>query len=364
MRKLYYVSFLKNWGVGIQSKIDMHLDIFKENGYDVQYLVLEKSIMKFYRYLYRVIPFFSENDYKLLDAIEKDSYVYIRYGKMDFQGYLAIRKMKKRVKKIIVELPTYPYDNEKSKVYKLLDYKDKYWRYKLYKYIDKIVTYSNDEFIFGVDTIQSSNFVDFNKVKIVSGKERERNRIDIIAVATLSFWHGYDRMIKGMYTYYQNYPETKVYFHLVGDGDLYEFYKRMVEDLGISRFVKVYGKKYGKELDDLYDKADIALDSLGRHRSKVYYNSTLKGKEYLAKGLPIVSGVATELDFDPCFPYYLRVPADDTDINVNDIVNFYNKVIYMKKDYKLNEWIRNYAEENFSMYKCFQPILDVYDKCL
>lgn len=42
---------------------------------------------------------------------------------------------------------------------------------------------------------------------------------------------------------------------------------------------------------------------MGRHRSGVSFNSSLKGKEYCAKGLIIVSGVKTELDLDGEFLY-------------------------------------------------------------
>ena len=82
-----------------------------------------------------------------------------------------------------------------------------------------------------------------------------------------------------------------------------------------------------KLLEDvgLYDKADIALDCMGRHRVGVYYNSSLKGKEYCAYGVPIISGVETELDQRKEFQYYLRVPADDTILDMDDIVNYYHK---------------------------------------
>ncbi|MFK5655764.1 hypothetical protein ACIA4K_04025 [Lactobacillus delbrueckii subsp. bulgaricus] len=61
--------------------------------------------------------------------------------------------------------------------------------------------------------------------------------------------------------------------------------------------VSMVGKKEKEELDYYYNICDIGIDSMGRHRSNVYYNSSLKGKEYLAKGLPIVLGVTTELDY-------------------------------------------------------------------
>ena len=46
MDKMYYISYIDNWGAGINNKIKTQIEILKKNGYHVEYLVLNKKINK------------------------------------------------------------------------------------------------------------------------------------------------------------------------------------------------------------------------------------------------------------------------------------------------------------------------------
>lgn len=180
----------------------------------------------------------------------------------------------------------------------------------------------------------------------------------MISVADYNFWHGYDRLIKGMKNYYTSGNITKkVYYHIVGDGPSLHEYIKLVEKCKLNEYVMFEGKKYGSELDDIYDKCNLAIDALGRHRSKVYYNSSLKGKEYGAKGLPIVSGVKTDLDLLKDYKYYFRVPADDSDIIIEDIISFYNEVYENSCEEEIINNIRMYNKNMFDFSNAFKPVL-------
>ena len=98
---------------------------------------------------------------------------------------------------------------------------------------------------------------------------------------------------------------------------------------------------------------------MGRHRSGVFYNSSLKGKEYCAYGLVIVSGVRTELDNDATYKYYFRVPADDSPIDFNKVLDFYRTVTDNgRKRKEVKKEIMQYASEHFSMDVVLKPVLD------
>lgn len=358
MNKLYYITNLDNWGTGIKNKIDTQINIFKINGFSVEYIVLKKNIRNnIVKFLNRIIPFFSNNDYNKLKSIENNSVVYIRHFNFDYKFLSFLKKLRLSASYIILEIPTYPYDWEKKGILKLFLYKDRICRKFIHKYIDYIVTYSDDDQIYGIKTINISNFVNsyskFNKKLVYDYK-----KINIIAVASLAFWHGYDRMIEGLYQYYQNNnSKVEVYFHLVGDGRILKKLRQLVKKYRLSKYVIIYGNKSGEELEQIYNKCNLAVDSLGRHRSKVYYNSSLKGKEYLAKGLPIISGVRTELD-GLNLPFYMRVPADDSPINIDDIITFYNSLLNQGIDQICEKEIL-YAKNNFNPYKCMEPILKI-----
>lgn len=302
------------------------------------------------------MPFVSMYNYRNLDKIEKNSICFIRYNGIDLNGILYLRKLRKKNVRIYIEIPTYPYDNEMKK--KKLFYKDKIMRNFLYRYVDKVFTYSNDKYIFRIPCINISNFVDCNKI-LPRANKSNNNEVNIIAVATLAFWHGYDRAIKGLHNYYLNTNnKVIVKLHFVGDGPILDDYKKMVKEYHLEKYVVFYGAKKGVELSNIYDICDIALDSLGRHRSGIFYNSSLKGKEYMAKGLPIISGVATELDSIDNYLYYLRVPADDSPLDINEICLFYEKVYGNQSKKEVIKSISSKAKEMFNIDIAMQPIIE------
>ncbi len=258
-----------------------------------------------------------------------------------------------------MEIPTYPYDKES---HKLRDYplvlKDKLWRSKLHFYIDKVVTYSNDKTIFGINCINITNCVDHSLIDRNIVKKSNNDTINLVAVSSLAYWHGYDRLIKGLIRYHKSNGSRNILLHIVGDGDEFAKYDKLVEEQQAGSYINLYGALHGKELTKVYNKCDIAFDSLGRHRSGVYYNSSLKSKEYLAKGLPVVSSVDSELDdFD--IDFHLKVSSNDEMIQIPDIIEFYDRLFIndVARENKISE-IRKFSEENFSYSNTIKKILE------
>lgn len=282
---------------------------------------------------------------------------------MDFNVCYILKEVKTRKPniKIIIEIPTYPYDQEfPNRSLSLV--LDKINRKKLDSYVDKIATFSDDKKIWNIDTINISNGVDTEKIskrKFVS----KDNRIHCIAVAKIAFWHGYDRLIEGLYLYTNKPHIDDFVLHIVGDGDdlLIEELKAKTIEYNLQDSIIFHGRKVGVQLSEIYSYCSIAFDSLGRHRCGVEYNSTLKGKEYLAKGLPIVSGVKTELDGINDFHYYYRVPADDSPIDFKKIAQFYHS-IYDEHDISaVTDEIRNFCIDNFSFDTTFKKVIDLFE---
>ena len=142
-------------------------------------------------------------------------FVYIRYLHFANPYFINfLKRLKLSGVKIIMEVPTFPYDQEYvgNSLSKILERAS---RKRFKYYVDRIVSFSNYETIFDVPTIRISNGIDINNIKLVSG---EHNKIpgvvNMIGVAALSFWHGYDRVIEGLKDYYSNgQPNTTVIFN-------------------------------------------------------------------------------------------------------------------------------------------------------
>lgn len=349
---------LKKNAPGIYKKILHQMDVFHAYDLDVvgHFLAPQKT---FVEKLSKRLPYnIGGKRIKLQDDGHID-FVYIRRPQLNYTIYHFLRQLKTQYNcKIIWEIPTYPYDEECETTIKnyIVHYKDKKYRQKLRGLVDVIVTFSKDEFIWDIATLPIANGIDVEKMNVVAPKEIAD--IQMIAVASFHYWHGYDRLIKGLAAFKRRHPEkmARILLHLVGDGPALSEYRQLVKALNLTEHVIFYGHVYGEQLDTVYNQATLGIDALGRHRSGVYYNSSLKGKEYCAKGLPVVSGVTTELDEQSNFPYYLRFPADDTPINIQTIVDFHEEV-YRHGQKKVVEDIRAIAEEHFDLVKTLAPIV-------
>ena len=293
---------------------------------------------------------------KILESVTEDTnYIYIRKPSLTKKFYITLKKIKERYPRIIIimEIPTYPFHSEYRGISKIMAIKSINCERKLYKVVDYIATYSDDKKIWGIKTINLSNCVDYSVIKPRSDKYKPIDKtIRLTCVANFTYWHGIDRLIKGIKEYCGNY---NIVLNLVGGGEEIKNLKELSRN--DSRII-FHGPKTGKELDELFDKTDIAVDALGRHRSGVYYNSSLKGKEYSARGIPIISAVRTELDSFKDYDYYYKYPSNEESININHLIKYYEKIYSNSQSQKISSIIRNRTKEVFDYKNGYEQIIN------
>lgn len=240
-----------------------------------------------------------------------------------------LKKLKKAGIKVVMEIPTYPYDIEvknSSNDLKVLFFINKLFRNKLKNCLSKIVTFSNYKEIHGIKTINISNGIDFSSIKIKSDNSFFHNNINLIAVADIHYWHGYDRLIRGLYEYYENSNPVMVKFKIIGDGvpSEIEKLKKLSKDLSLEKYICFHGNSFGDELDAFFEMSDFGIASLGRHRSGIKNIKTIKNREYAARGIPFIYSEDDD-DFDN-MPYVIKAPADESPIDIKQIVEFYKSI--------------------------------------
>lgn len=256
----------------------------------------------------------------------------------------AVKKLNKEGVKTVMEIPTYPYDNEYKK-HRLKLRADQCFRHSLAKQLFKIVTFSNDSNIFGAETINISNGIDFDAIKIRKPIEENPNILNLISVAEIHIWHGFDRLLKGLAEYYKTAQRVEVRYDIVGYGDEQEIakLKKYVVDNNLGKYVTFHGPQYGDVLDNIFDKTSVGIASLARHRSGITNIKTLKNREYAARGIPFVYSEIDD-DFEDK-PYIMKVSADETPINISDVVLFYNKVKTLSPE-EIRDSISNLSWKN------------------
>lgn len=265
------------------------------------------------------------------DLVAKGGYdcMYIRYPRSDYLFLRLLKKAKQQGIRIAMEIPTYPYDKEGHETLKgrVINSMDRLFRNYLHRYVDRIVTYSDDREIFGVPTINTINGVDFDVVKADETPVDPAKQIQLVAVSAMFRVHGYDRLIRGMHDYYRNGGQRDVLLKLVGKGDAYAEYHRLVEEFGLQDRVVFCGARFGEELEQVYRGSALGVNSLAIHRQGLVKESTLKTKEYAAKGLPVLSSSYVDaFSEEGNLRHALRIPPDETPVDVAALVDFVDRV--------------------------------------
>ena len=94
----------------------------------------------------------------------------------------------------------------------------------------------------------------------------------------------------------------------------------LIDKYDIAEYVVLHGQLFGTQLDEVFDKCQFAVGSLGRHRSGITEIKTLKNREYATRGIPFIYS-ETDSDFDNK-PYVLKAPADETPVDVEQMLAF------------------------------------------
>ncbi|EOU2068614.1 glycosyltransferase, partial [Clostridium perfringens] len=364
--------------IGVQKKILSQINALRKNGnvVDVAYCSDGKFIIEsvdetisidvkkgFTNYRYSIYKYLSKN-------IKKLNYkqIYVRYpGSIEYYFYKTLKDLKKRGVDVYLELPTYPIGGELVNFLKSLIGDKKYIEFtlrlniyivhrilsrKIYKYIKKIVTFMPHDKVWGCDTVCIDNGINIEDFKLNVKKKYSNNKIVLLGVANVAKWHGFDRVIEGLGEYYKDKQELEVEFRIVGDSDLIDTLKSRVNELGISDKVEFLGIKRGNELENEYYNCDIGVSSLGMHRIGIKNGSTLKTKEYCGYGIPFIMAYK-EKEINDNFKYCLNIDADESPVDIKDVVRFYNS---LKKYNNIAKELNNFARDKYDWKKQMEKI--------
>lgn len=366
-KKGYYIHLeLHRTQAGVRQKIDGQIAVLRRC-FDVTEIDVKKENINILQGILSRLPFGSyAMDYDTAFAqMESPDFVYMRHTSVDLRYYNFLKRIRKTYPnaKIMVEIPTYPYVGELlvSKTMWPFYFKDIYRRNRLKRVVDRIVTFTKDDAIFGIPTIRTQNGIMVDNIAPVKDQNENRSEIHLIAVSVCMPSHGYERCIQGLADYYsgQDTQRKTVRLHMVGDGDELGRYKSLVKSSKLEKYVQFYGKRTGEELNAIYNKADVALGVFGLYKVKVNVCSPLKTKEYLSKGLPVISGFHEDSFEDGNVDFYLEFANDDSNVDIGRIVEFYDGLLEKYQSKKaLRDVIRSYAKEHVDMSIAMKPIID------
>ncbi len=353
--------------IGVGKKVKMQCDALRDLGLSVT--LINEHERSFIDKVKMLNIFSYEKKYKnikrsLLSTDFSDvRLVYIRFG-FTSKGMIDVLSTIKKLNpetKIVLEIPTYPYDQEcESLKSRISLFTDKLYRQKLKGKLDLITALSPEKEIFGVPAYEISNGTSVGDYSIRVPKRKNEKEIHLIAVAGISKWHGFDRVIEGMKDYYQGPDQNiDVYFHVVGEGPYKTQLMKMTETYGLSQHVYFHGTKTGSDLEELYNTCDIGIGSLGLHRMFDFpHVSVLKTKEYCSVGIPFLTVDKDYIFKDIPFPFCAFVPDDESAVDIQSVLNFYTDITRKYEMGTIPGMMREYANNNLSWKRIYERVLN------
>ena len=348
---------------GVQKKVWEQIKVM-EMDFPVSEVLLDLKPHTIINKLLRRLPW-DANTYEwnaIIDQIKDPDFIYIRKPLLDRGFHKFMKQFRKKYPdaRVLLEIPTYPYDKEM--LAGIQDYplywKELIYRNKLRNYVDRIVTYSDDNTIFGIQTICIQNGINVEEQPVRELKANP-DEIHLIAVASFQKYHGYERAINGLAEYYRAKGTRRIILDMVGGGDELPAYKKLAESLNMQDHVVFWGPKHGEELKQVFNQADIGLGSFGFYKIGLEVASSLKLREYLARGLPVIGGSSQDLFTEETFPYYLEFSNDASNLDMERIVAFYDRIYKNRETYEaVVQNIREYAENNVTWKKTLAPVME------
>lgn len=346
-----YLNFISEKEIGVYKKINYQIKSFNKLGVNTKKCKIIEGkfyINDIFINKYHTGTSFKEKLSRKIDLYfclkklqrpklyEDIDFMYIRYFYSSPWLISYLKFLKKINLKVILEIPTYPYDGEVKDNF--FTKWDKKYRKELHKYVDKVVTYSDDKEIWEIPCINISNGIDLKEIQMIDRKKKE-GKIILTSVSNCSFWHGIDRFIYSILEYTKNNGKEEIIFNIVGEGNETSKLKQTVKENKLENYVIFHGKRLGKELDEFYNITDIGIGSLGIHRISLETVQPLKNREYCAKGLPFIISFN-----DPDFinkEFVYKIGNNEKLFDIEKIIEWYKNLKITSKE--IREYSKNFS---------------------
>lgn len=342
---IYLASYKMAEFPGIHNKIEETLSAATSTGYDTY------NIQKYYKTPLKKIFLF-----KLLINTDAKLIFFRSNGWANVLFTPAFLICKLQRKKVFLEMPTPRKASINEKLRKTKKIRNRF-TYTLLHYISgpwaywpvyKILQNGDEAWWFNIGnkkrTIKLGNGIDINRYNLRNNKTKwPDDNLYLIGVSRVSFYNGYDRVIKAIKLWNEKDNNFKVIFRIIGDGPELPRLKQLTDQLNIKRYIIFEGFKDPSELMQYYEISHLAVSSLGIHRWGLKEASVLKAREYCLIGIPFIAS-GMDIDFPNEVPFRFEIDGSD---NFDGLLEVFESFKNRRETFNDRE-IRQYAIDHLS----------------
>jgi hypothetical protein len=162
------------------------------------------------------------------------------------------------------------------------------------------------------DAVEVNNF----RLKRMESIHNTIHFVFLKGASTNAEFNGLERFIQCIETYSGPY---QLFFHILGNNLVYE--KSLITD---SNKIILHSRMQLDVLDEFMDKMHIGVSTLGLYRKNLNETTTIKTREYFARGLPFIYAYKdTDMELYPEMKAFaLQFSNDDSAIDINEVIRF------------------------------------------
>jgi hypothetical protein len=189
----------------------------------------------------------------------------------------------------------------------------------------------------GGDAVKTSDYTLRKKIPVL---EKEFRIVFLKGASTAADFNGLDRIFKGIKNYQGAYT---IRLFLYGKNLASE--KQSIHQLEIDGQVVTGEYLQSEEIDTLMENMHLGVSAMGLHRKGINGTTTIKAREYFARGIPFIFGHHDPDISESCeaMKFCLEFKANDEAIDFVKVIEWYKNLV---EEVFFNEKMRAFAENN------------------
>jgi hypothetical protein len=194
---------------------------------------------------------------------------------------------------------------------------------KLNSKADYIITLTKDRTLFGKPAIFMPNGIELEGIIPVSVPAFNNKLVLMGVTSDCAFYHGFDKVIKGIAEYKKQGGGVEVVFRIVSNPHSrnVDYLKNLSTEFNVAGLISFESSKTREELVAEYSKIHLGIGTLALHRINLMDNYSLKHREYAAFGIPFIMSKGDDQFENSDFVY--TVERNDDPLDIGEIINFY-----------------------------------------
>ncbi len=256
---------------------------------------------------------------------------------------------------IVYEIPTFPFDVPTNRLYALRDKIEMfiYRRYKKYISVTSCCLYQHgkpdEDWLLFENGIDISNYTIHNTPPL----ESKEASINMLMIANMQSWHRSERILYAIRNYNGSHK-----LHLIvasPSSKEYTVMQELANELGISEAIDFNDFLPISRINEIAKSCHIAVGQLSGSEYGVMETHAIKHKDYCGLGLPMFS-TCSDSSFPDNYPYYYFIKDTDSEIDLNAIIEWYERIREMRPEYRIEMYL--YAKEHLQYNGYVQEIIN------